>query len=139
MGDELTRDQVKRDDFLRDLASDPQKALRHWKRLKPREDIVVIYYMTLTYGHTFAQHFKKEADRDKRPDLHYSVTNRARCNSRNFDQARIQIQGVAFEAFRRLALHVSLGSSSRKRDLAHSVGQSRTTNARRCQTGPPGH
>jgi hypothetical protein len=77
MGDELTRDQVKRDDFLRDLASDPQKALRHWKRLKPGEDIVVIYYMTLTYGHTFAQHFKKEADRDKRPDLRYSVTNRA--------------------------------------------------------------
>ena len=77
MGDELTRDQVKRDDFLRDLASDPQKALRYWKRLKPGEDIVVIYYMTLTYGHTFAQHFKKEADRDKRPDLHYSVTNRA--------------------------------------------------------------
>jgi hypothetical protein len=77
MGDELTRDQVKRDDFLRDLASDPQKALRHWKRLKPGEDFVVINYMILTYGHTFAQHFKKEADRDKRPDLHYSVTNRA--------------------------------------------------------------
>ena len=59
MGDELTRDQVKRDDFLRDLASDPQKALRHWKRLKPGEDVVVITIMTLTYGHTFAQHFKK--------------------------------------------------------------------------------
>jgi hypothetical protein len=77
MGNGLTRDQVKRDDFLRDLASDPQKALRYWKRLKPGEDVVVITFMTLTCGHTFAQHFKKEADRDKRPDLHYSVMNSA--------------------------------------------------------------
>jgi hypothetical protein len=46
MGNGLTRDQVKRDDFLRDLASDPQKALRYWKRLKPGEDVVVITFMT---------------------------------------------------------------------------------------------
>jgi hypothetical protein len=60
MGNGLTRDQMKRGDFLRDLASDPQKALRYWKRLKPARTSVVITFMTLTYGHTFALGTSKE-------------------------------------------------------------------------------
>ena len=51
---------MKRGDFLRDLASDPQKALRYWKRLKPARTSVVITFMTLTYGHTFALGTSKE-------------------------------------------------------------------------------
>jgi hypothetical protein len=75
MGDELTRQQAERDDFLRKLAQDPSEALRHWKRLKPGEPTKVIISMAMTYGPAFAQHFKQEADRNKRPDTSYTVTN----------------------------------------------------------------
>jgi hypothetical protein len=75
MGDTLTKQQVKRDDFLRMLALDPGEALRHWKNLRTGEPMVVITYMTIAYGVDFARHFKQQADKHKRPDLLITVTN----------------------------------------------------------------
>ena len=75
MSDKLTPAQIKRDEFLRNLAIDPGEALRHWKRLKPGEPLVVITYMAMYYGLEFATHFKTEANKRKRPDLVIEVTN----------------------------------------------------------------
>jgi hypothetical protein len=75
MGDALTKEQVKRNDFLRMLALNPGEALRHWKKLRAGEPMIVITYMTLAYGVDFARHFKEQADKRQRPDLLITVTN----------------------------------------------------------------
>jgi hypothetical protein len=66
---------IKRDNFLRSLGLQPAEALRHWKRLKSGESIMVVTYMALYYGLDFAKHFKKEADKRKRPDIQMFFTN----------------------------------------------------------------
>jgi hypothetical protein len=74
MGDGVKRPQAS-EDFLRKLALDPNQAIRHWKRLKPGEQLSLITYMTTAYGSAFAKEFKKEAEKYKGPALGYTVTN----------------------------------------------------------------
>jgi hypothetical protein len=75
MANNLTPEQIKRDDFLRRLAIEPGEGLRQWKRLNQGERLVVVTYMKFFYDLEFALHFMKEADRRQRPDLVITVTN----------------------------------------------------------------
>jgi hypothetical protein len=73
MGDPvLTPQQVDRDNYLRQLALQPNLALRKWQHLRPGEDIVVITYMTLAYGVDFALRFRQAAlARHRRENIQY--------------------------------------------------------------------
>ena len=74
MGDPATH-QLGRERFLKNLASDPQEALRYWKKLKAGEDAIVLNEMERKYGSDFSREFKKTVSAKKRPDLYYMVTN----------------------------------------------------------------
>jgi hypothetical protein len=75
MGKEPTTLEIKRDEFFKGLGRDPAEALRHWKRLKSNEQLLVFTYIAMSYGMDFAKHFKAHADKRERPDLYYTVTN----------------------------------------------------------------
>lgn len=72
----LTRREVRRDDYLRDLAARPGEGLRAWKGLRRGEPLIVVQYMALFYGMAFATRFREEAGRGRRPDDLVIVTNR---------------------------------------------------------------
>jgi hypothetical protein len=73
----LTRREVRRDNYLRDLAARPGEGLRAWKGLRRGEPLIVVHYMALFYGTAFATKFREEADRGRGPDDLVIVTNRA--------------------------------------------------------------
>ena len=75
MGKDPADVKAERGEFLAKLGLNPAEALRYWKRLKPKEDLIVISYMTMAYGVDFAKMFKQKADANARPDLSYTVTN----------------------------------------------------------------
>jgi hypothetical protein len=75
MSSPLTPQQKKRDSFLRELARDPDEALRHWNRLNQADRSVLLDYMVKYHDQQFADDFHDEASGRKRPDLsiHISV------------------------------------------------------------------
>ena len=75
MGKEPTAQEIKRDEFLKGLGRDPAEALRHWRRLKSNEQLIVFTYIGMAYGIDFAKHFKAHADQRDRPELYYTVSN----------------------------------------------------------------
>jgi hypothetical protein len=76
MGDtDLSRKQVQRDDYLRELAARPNFALQKWRKLRKDEDTVVVTYMTLYYGVEFAKIFYKTATKRRRPENVIHITN----------------------------------------------------------------
>lgn len=75
MSNDLSPQQIKRDEVLRGYAKVPGEALRFWKKLPQGEQVVVITYMTLYYDAAFAKLFKANADKAKRPDATIQITN----------------------------------------------------------------
>jgi hypothetical protein len=83
--------QIDRDRYLRSLALRPSDALRKWKRLRRREDLIVLRYMTLYYGVNFATRFREETVRTKHPDDVAEIT-----SSSPATQQQLQAVGCKF-------------------------------------------
>ena len=72
---ELTKRQLTRDNFLRNLAASPDAALRYWRRLRPGEQTIVVTYMAIFYGLTFARRFLAGASSRSHPETVITITN----------------------------------------------------------------
>ncbi len=91
MGDELTDQQIQRDNFLRQLAFRPRLALAHWHRLPMTEKVTVTTYMNGYYDKAFCQHFLAQANKRARPESVIHIT-----NLREVTDARLRAGGFRF-------------------------------------------
>ncbi len=88
----MTPAQIKRDNFLHQLAYNPSEALRQWSRLTNGERTVVALYMGGQYTVEFAQQFLKEANKRKRLTPGLTIT-----NSPDVTPETLKIKGYKFK------------------------------------------